>query len=63
VEAKRFGHIVLAGGLHPGNVAEAIAAVRPWAVDAASGTEAAAGVKDLGKLEAFFAAVREADRT
>jgi phosphoribosylanthranilate isomerase len=63
VEAKRHGRIVLAGGLHPGNVAEAVRAVRPWAVDAASGTEASPGVKDLVKVEEFVRAVREADES
>jgi phosphoribosylanthranilate isomerase len=52
--------LVLAGGLHPGNVAGAIAAVSPWAVDVASGVEAAPGVKDAGKVAAFVAAAREA---
>jgi phosphoribosylanthranilate isomerase len=51
--------IVLAGGLDPGNVAAAIAQVRPWAVDVASGVEAGPGVKAPHKLEAFVAAVRE----
>lgn len=53
--------ILLAGGLNPSNVGEAIRAVRPWAVDLASGVESAPGVKDAGKLRAFFAAVRAAD--
>jgi phosphoribosylanthranilate isomerase len=48
---------LLSGGLTRENVAEAIAAVRPWGVDVASGTEASPGVKDPEKLEAFFAAV------
>jgi phosphoribosylanthranilate isomerase len=52
--------LVLAGGLTPGNVAEAIAAVRPYAVDTASGTEAEPGRKDPALVEAFLAAVREA---
>jgi phosphoribosylanthranilate isomerase len=52
---------LLSGGLTPDNVAEAIAAVRPWGVDVASGTEASPGVKDPAKLEAFFAAVRSAN--
>ncbi len=53
--------ILLAGGLNPGNVGEAIRAVRPWAVDLASGVESSPGVKDAAKMRAFFAAVREAD--
>lgn len=60
VRAKAFGRIVLAGGLTPDNVAAAIAAVRPWAVDGASGTEAAPGRKDLAKLRAFIANARGA---
>ena len=53
--------ILLAGGLHPGNVGDAIRTVRPWAVDLASGVESAPGIKDAAKLRAFFAAVRAAD--
>jgi phosphoribosylanthranilate isomerase len=49
--------LILSGGLHPGNVAEAIDLVRPYAVDTASGTERAPGHKDEAKLRAFFAAV------
>lgn len=49
--------LVLSGGLHPGNVAEAIELVHPHAVDTASGTERAPGHKDETKLRAFFAAV------
>ncbi len=49
--------LILSGGLTPGNVAEAIAQVRPFAVDVASGIEAAPGRKDPEKLQAFAAAV------
>jgi phosphoribosylanthranilate isomerase len=52
--------LVLSGGLTSGNVAEAIAAVRPFAVDTASGTEAEPGRKDPAKLAAFFGAVEAA---
>jgi phosphoribosylanthranilate isomerase len=47
--------MILAGGLTPENVAEGIAAVKPYAVDVASGVEASPGVKDHAKLEAFIA--------
>ena len=52
--------LVLSGGLDPENVADAIAAVRPFAVDVASGVEAAAGRKDHDKLRRFFASVERA---
>ncbi len=49
--------VILSGGLRPENVQEGIASVRPFAVDVASGVEAAPGRKDPAKLEAFAAAV------
>jgi phosphoribosylanthranilate isomerase len=61
-EAKRYGPIILAGGLTPENVGQAVRAVRPFAVDVASGVESAPGIKEPAKLRAFFAAVAEADR-
>jgi phosphoribosylanthranilate isomerase len=50
---------VLAGGLGPDNVAEAVSRVRPWGVDASSGLERSPGIKDVGKVTAF---VEEAKR-
>jgi phosphoribosylanthranilate isomerase len=60
--------LVLSGGLNPGNVAQAIRRVRPWAVDVSSGVEAIgadgaplAGIKDAGRIAAFVEEVRHAD--
>ena len=53
--------IILAGGLTPENVGEAIGCVRPFAVDVSSGVESSPGRKDYRKLIAFLAKVREAD--
>lgn len=49
---------ILAGGLHPDNVGAAIESCSPWAVDTASGVEAAPAQKDVEKMRAFVAAVR-----
>ena len=58
--AKRR-RLVLAGGLRPENVREAIATVRPFGVDVSSGVEDAPGVKSVTKLTSFCEAVRAAD--
>ena len=53
--------VILAGGLGPDNVGDAVRAVRPWAVDASSGLETAPGIKDGERVRRFVEAVRACD--
>ena len=62
VEARRYGRIILAGGLNPENVAAAISMVKPYAVDASSGLEQSPGVKDHEKMAKFIREATEAAR-
>lgn len=59
VEAKKYGRIILSGGLNPENVGTALRTVAPYAVDASSGVEVSPGVKDHAKIKRFVNVVRE----
>jgi phosphoribosylanthranilate isomerase len=60
MDAKPLGKIILAGGLTPDNVAQAVTMVRPYGVDTASGVEREKGIKDHEKMRLFIQRAKEA---
>ena len=62
VVAKTFGRVILAGGLTPENVAEAVKLVQPYGVDVAGGVEREKGIKDHAKLKKFITEARRVSR-
>ena len=61
VEAKKYGNIILAGGLNPDNIEAALKHVKPYGIDVSSGVEGSTkGIKDHSKLKLFIEGVRKA---
>lgn len=61
--AKKIGPVILAGGLTPRNVRQAISQARPYGVDVCSGVEKAPGIKDLEKVRAFLKNIRSGSKS
>lgn len=63
VEAKKYGRIVLSGGLTPENVGIAVRKVAPYAIDVSSGVETSPGFKDKNKIQQLFSSLRKTEES
>ena len=61
--AKKMGPVILAGGLTPRNILQAVLQVRPYGVDVCSGVEKSPGIKDLEKVRAFLKNIRSGSKS
>ena len=61
--AKKIGPVILAGGLTPSNIRQAVRRVRPYGVDVCSGVEKSPGIKDLEKVRAFLKNIRSGSKS
>ena len=61
--AKKIGPVILAGGLTPSNIRQAVSRVRPYGVDVCSGVEKSSGIKDLEKVRAFLKNIRSGSKS
>ncbi len=61
--AKKMGPVILAGGLTPRNIRQAVTQVRPYGVDVCSGVEKSPGIKDLEKIRAFLKNIRSGSKS
>ena len=61
--AKKMGPVILAGGLTPRNILQAVHQVRPYGVDVCSGVEKSSGIKDLEKVRAFLKNIRSGSKS